>query len=187
MADEPRKRTRREFLAEGVRAAGLVAVSGAVGSLIARGHRGDMVWQIDPEKCNQCGQCATKCVLTPSAVKVVHQFAMCGYCKLCFGYFLPNATALSTAAENQTCPTGAIRRRFVEEPYFEYTIEEPLCIGCGKCVKGCGSFGNGSLHLQVRHNLCVNCNECSIARSCPSGAFRRVPATQPYLLKGEQA
>lgn len=142
------------------------------------------VWQLDPEKCIQCGRCATECVLAPSAVKCVHAFNMCGYCKLCFGYFQPGADALTADAENQLCPTGAIRRQFVEEPYFEYTVDESLCIGCGKCVKGCGSFGNGSLHLQVRHDRCAHCNECAIARACPSGAFRRVPATQPYLLKG---
>jgi electron transport complex protein RnfB len=142
------------------------------------------VWQIDPAQCTQCGQCATKCVLNPSAVKCVHTFAMCGYCKLCFGYFQPGANALTADAENQLCPTGAINRAFFEDPYYEYTIDEALCIGCGKCVKGCGAFGNGSLFLQVRHDRCVNCNECAIARACPADAFRRVPAAQPYLLKG---
>ena len=28
--------------------------------------------------------------------------------------------------------------------------------------------GNKSLRLEVRHNLCVGCNECSIARVCPT-------------------
>jgi electron transport complex protein RnfB len=142
------------------------------------------VWQIDPARCVQCGGCALNCVLNPSAVKCVHAFSMCGYCKLCFGYFQPGAPALTADAENQLCPVGAIRRRFVEDPYHEYTIDESLCVGCGKCVKGCAAFGNGSLFLQVRHDVCVNCNECSIARNCPTQAFRRVPADQPYLLKG---
>jgi len=144
-----------------------------------------LVWQLDPAKCVQCGGCATNCVLNPSAVKCVHAFKMCGYCKLCFGYFQPGANALNSGAENQLCPTGAIKRTFVEDPYYEYTIDESLCIGCGKCVKGCNLFGNGSLFLQVRHDRCVHCNECSIARRCPAGAYRRVPANQPYLLKGE--
>jgi len=134
--------------------------------------------------CVQCGRCATECVLEPSAVKCVHAFSMCGYCELCFGYFLPGAKRLDEAAENQTCPTGAITRRFIEEPYFEYTIDEELCIGCGKCVKGCNTFGNGSLFLQVRHDRCLNCNQCSIATACASDAFRRVPASRPYILKG---
>jgi len=143
-----------------------------------------MVWQIDPSVCIQCGLCATSCVLAPSAVKCVHVYAMCGYCDLCSGYFIPEAKILDTAAENQLCPTHAIQRNFIEDPFFEYTIDETLCIGCGKCVKGCGAFGNGSLQLQVRHDRCVNCNQCSIAQVCPSGAFRRVPANNPSLLRG---
>ena len=142
------------------------------------------VWQLDPARCVQCGRCATNCVLNPSAVKCVHAYAMCGYCKLCFGYFQPGASALTADAENQLCPTGAIRRRFVEDPYFQYTIDEPLCIGCGKCVKGCNAFGNGSLYLQVQHDRCKHCNECAIAVACPSQAYCRVPAEEPYLLKG---
>jgi electron transport complex protein RnfB len=143
-----------------------------------------MVWQLDPSKCIQCGRCATNCVLTPSAVKCVHVYAMCGYCDLCGGYFKPDTKTLTTAAENLLCPTNAIKRKFVEDPFFQYTIDEPLCIGCGKCVKGCGAFGNGSLQLQVRHDRCVNCNECSIARTCPADAFLKVPASNPYLLVG---
>ena len=141
------------------------------------------VWQLDPAKCIQCGRCATNCVLTPSAVKCTHVYAMCGYCDLCGGYFKPGTTTLNTGAENQLCPTNALKRRFIEDPFFEYTIDETLCIGCGKCVKGCGAFGNGSLQLQVRHDRCDNCNQCSIARNCPSEAFSRVPANDPYLLK----
>jgi electron transport complex protein RnfB len=80
---------------------------------------------------------------------------------------------------------GAIRRTLVEHPYYEYRIDESLCVGCGKCVKGCTTFGNGSLYLQARHNRCLNCNECSIARDCPAGAWRRVPTERPYLLKAE--
>jgi Na+-translocating ferredoxin:NAD+ oxidoreductase subunit B len=142
-----------------------------------------LVWQLDPAKCIQCGRCATNCVLTPSAVKCTHVYAMCGYCDLCGGYFKPGTTTLNTGAENQLCPTNALKRRFIEDPFFEYTIDENLCIGCGKCVKGCSAFGNGSLQLQVRHDRCVNCNHCSIARNCPSEAFSRVPAKDPYLLR----
>ncbi len=108
---------------------------------------------------------------------------MCGYCKLCTGFFEPDPNALNTGAENQLCPTGAIKRRFVEDPYYEYVIDEPLCIGCAICVKGCTAFGNGSLFMQVRHDRCVNCNECAIAMVCPADAFTRVPIGQPYLLK----
>lgn len=147
---------------------------------------GETVWQLDPAKCVQCGQCATNCVLGPSAVKCVHAFDMCGYCELCFGYFEPGVKALHEGAENQICPTGAITRKFIEPPYFEYTIDKPLCIGCGKCVKGCIDFGNGSLYLQVDHSICVNCNDCSIARNCPAEAFSRVSVKKTYIKKGKE-
>jgi len=161
-----------------------VAVLAALGGRASRHPAGRrMVWQVDPRKCIQCGRCATACVLQPSAAKCVHAFALCGYCKRCFGFFQPDALQLTEAAENQLCPTNAIRRTFVEDPYFEYTIDESRCIGCGLCVKGCGSFGNGSLFLQIRHDRCVQCNECRIAQACPSGAISRVPADTPYILK----
>jgi electron transport complex protein RnfB len=114
----------------------------------------------------------------------MHVYDMCGYCDLCSGYFRVDTKDLTTAAENQLCPTSAIERRFIEEPYFEYHIDEDLCNGCGKCVEGCGAFGNGSLQLQVNLDLCVNCNECSIARDCPAEAFSRIPASKGYLFKG---
>ena len=175
--------SRRDILRDGMRGACLLGV-GTVGGLLARHTQADRtVWQIDPYKCIACGNCATYCVLEESAVKCVHAFAMCGYCELCTGFFEPEPSELNEGAENQLCPTGAIERSSVEDPYFEYNINEKLCIGCGKCVKGCNAFGNGSLFLQVRHDRCLNCNECSIAKSCPSGAFRRVSADQPYLLK----
>ncbi|HQH23342.1 MAG TPA: ferredoxin [Bacteroidales bacterium] len=143
------------------------------------------VWQIDPFKCTQCGQCKTNCVKTPSAVKCYHAFVMCGYCDLCGGYLRQGVRTISTGAENQLCPTGAITRRFVEEPYFEYTINEDLCDGCGKCVKGCIDFGNGSLYLQINQELCDNCNDCLIARKCPSDAISRVPAGRQYIHKAD--
>jgi electron transport complex protein RnfB len=174
---------RRKFLSTGVRASVLLGIGGAAALVANKATTGETVWQLDPAKCIQCGRCATNCVLTPSAVKCVHVYAMCGYCDLCGGYFKPETKTLTTGAENQLCPTNAVKRKFIEDPFFEYSIDEPLCIGCGKCVKGCGAFGNGSLQLQVRHNICVNCNQCAIARNCPSEAFSRVPLSQPYLLK----
>ena len=183
MADKPRKQTRREFLADIARALGLLGAGGLIGSLAARGHADDMVWQIDPDKCIACGNCATECVLTPSAVKVVREYERCGYCELCFGFFEDRRVGDDSGAENQRCPTGAIRRSFVEDPYYEYIVDEPKCIGCGLCVKGCQDYGNGALILQVRHDRCLNCNECAIAEKCPAQAFVRVPADQPYLLR----
>ena len=159
---------------------------GGIGSVaISKSTKDEWVWQIDPFKCTQCGRCESDCVLSPSAVKCIHAYDLCGYCNLCGGYFKPDANELSTAGENQLCPTAAIERRFIEDPYFEFIINEDLCIGCAKCVEGCTSFGNGSLHLQIMHNICLNCNDCSIARVCPSDAISRVNAKDAYKVKGD--
>ena len=175
---------RREFINNGVRLTLGLTVVGTGALTLARSSSGkDDVWQIDPFKCTQGGRCATECVKADSAVKCIHAYDLCGYCDLCGGYFKPGAK-LQTGAESQLCPTAAIQRKFIEEPYFEYIIDEDLCIGCAKCVKGCSAFGNGSLHLQIRHNLCLNCNQCSIASMCPSDAISRVPADDPYIIKG---
>jgi len=182
----PDNQSRRRFLHDSVWLGALSALAAAAAAVFAKGGKKKYVWQIDPHKCVYCGRCATHCVLNESAVKCVHAYAMCGYCDLCTGYFVPEPKALDTAAENQLCPTGAIQRTFVEDPYFQYTIDEKLCIGCGKCVEGCTSFGNGSLFLQVRHDRCLNCNECAIAVACPTQAFKRVDAKTPYLLKGSR-
>jgi len=182
---EEKSCNRREFIKSGIRLSLALAVGSVGGVVVTRGSSEKWVWQIDPFKCTQCGRCASSCVMTPSAVKCVHAYDLCGYCDLCGGYFKPDAVELKTGAENQLCPTAAIQRNFIEEPYFEYVINEDLCIGCAKCVKGCTSFGNGSLHLQIRHDRCVNCNECAIARNCPSDAVTRVPASDPYKIKGD--
>jgi electron transport complex protein RnfB len=186
MADSEKKKKidRRKFLTKGVRLSMATGVVGLGGVLLSKASKQEWVWQLDATKCVQCGRCATSCVLTPSAVKCMHVFDMCGYCDLCGGYFRPGVKKLSTAAENQLCPTAAIERKYIEKPYFEYHIIEELCMGCGKCVKGCSSFGNGSMQLQVNHSICVNCNECAIARDCPVDAFKRVPANDPYLFNG---
>lgn len=176
--------TRRQFLRDGGRLAGMTGLGAFLGLAAARtGADKNYVWQIDPAKCVYCGQCATACVLKPSAVKCVQSYEICGYCDLCTGYFVPEPNALNTGAENQVCPTAAIERKFIEDPYFEYNIIEDLCIGCARCVEGCTRFGNGSFYLQVRHDRCLDCNECAIARVCAGDAFRRVPATNPYVIK----
>ena len=207
MAENPKKvPDRRQFLAEAFRYAALGTLGIVGGAALAKRHRlvqegkcvetglckdcgffekcfKPQVWQIDPYKCIACGNCATYCVLEESAVKCVQVYPICGYCKICFGFFEPEPYDINEGAENQLCPTGAIKRTYIEDPYYEYDIDESLCIGCGKCVKGCNTFGNGSFFLQVRHDRCLNCNECAIAAACPSGAFVRVPADRPYLLK----
>lgn len=177
---------RREFVKKGLGTAAGVSLAGVAGVLSLNSTTEELVWQLDPNICVQCEKCSTSCVLHESAVKCVHSYSMCGYCDLCSGYLQPGAKSRDTGAESQLCPTGALKRTYVEDPYFEYVIDEELCIGCAKCVKGCGSFGNGSLYLQVKHDRCVNCNVCSISRVCSSQAFTRVPASKPYILRGDE-
>jgi len=169
---------RRDF----IRAAAAVAAGGGAW-MVSHPSEQNFGWQLDPRKCQQCGRCATSCVLSPSAVKCVHAFEMCGYCDLCGGYLQPGAKAQDSGAENELCPVAALKRTYVEAPFYQYTINEDLCIGCGKCVKGCNAFGNGSLQLQVKQDICVHCNDCSIARNCPAQAYQRVPVAKSYLLK----
>ncbi len=183
MPENNKRIDRRDLLKGGLRGGCLAALGLVAGSAAHKNKKVDIVWQIDPYTCVSCGNCATYCVLEESAVKAVQIYEMCGYCDFCPGYLEPEPPALDSGAENELCPTGAIIRKFIEEPYYEYDVDETLCIGCAKCVKGCAAFGNGSLILQVRHDRCLDCNECAIAVACPSGAFRRVPADKPYLLK----
>lgn len=180
-----KKYNRRDFINNGARITGAVAIGGLAALALRNSKPEETVWQIDPFECTQCGRCADHCVLPISAVKCVHAYDLCGYCDLCGGYFKPGVKDLHTGAENMLCPTNAIVRKYIEEPYFEYIIVEDLCIGCGKCVAGCTSFGNGSLHLQIRHDVCVDCNECAIARVCPSDAIHRVSSHTPYTIKGD--
>jgi len=176
---------RRKFL----KTCGRALAGGTILTLFGLSYRkatakgADYFWQIDPQKCTFCGRCETECVLPVSAVKCVHAVKVCGYCDLCGGYYRTNAKELNTAAENLRCPTGALQRKFVEEPYFEYSVNETLCNGCGKCAKGCNSFGNGSLYLQIKQELCTNCNECHISKICPADAIKRVPVAKAYDLK----
>lgn len=187
MANQEGKINRRKFLGDNARIVGALSLCG-LGGLIAfdKGNKENLVWQIDPDKCMACGRCETNCVMDESAVKAVQCFTLCGYCDVCTGYFPTKDYVLDTGAENQLCPTGAISRKFIEQKagqrFFEYTIDESLCIACGKCVAGC-KLMNGSLYLQVRHDRCQNCNECAIAISCPTQAFTRVPTKSPNLLK----
>jgi Na+-translocating ferredoxin:NAD+ oxidoreductase subunit B len=195
VSDESKQVTRREFLRNGTRGVALIGIGVGTAAMIARAREnaGQTLWQIDPTKCIACGNCETNCVLTPSAVKALHTHAMCGRCNFCFAYYdLRGGSEVHSGVEYQLCPTHAIEREYLGGPYFEYGIDEELCIACGLCVKGCVGSGNGSLFLQVRHPMqgtppgglpdgtCVNCNECSIAIACPAEAFVQVSADDPY-------
>lgn len=179
MSDNP---TRRQFLKGCARVAGAAAV-GAVALKLVNRADADKVWQLDPKLCEDCGKCATRCVLKQSAVRAVNNYDECGYCRICPAYFdLTSEEKDDGTFTALVCPRNAIRRRQVgksdpDDPnnnYYEYTIDEKLCNGCGRCVERCRpNAGNGALRLEVRHDLCRDCNQCSIATTCPPQAFYR--------------
>jgi electron transport complex protein RnfB len=177
-----REFSRRSVLTTGVWVAGALATGGLTALLTRRATAEPMLWQIDPTRCINCGNCQTKCVLQPSAVRCAHLTPICGYCDICRGFLKADYDSQDSGAENELCPRNAIRRRLVAAPYYEYTIDEARCIGCGKCCKGCAAFGNASLMLQIRHSICVNCNQCAIAAACPARAVVRVPASCGSLM-----
>ena len=177
--------SRRQFIDRTVRVVGLAALGGAGATLVARRASAHAVFQVDSLKCTACDLCRTSCVLPLSAVKAVNQFDKCGYCQLCPAYM--DVTSQSDERgipSGKVCPQDAIKRRVVgredlEDPnnnYYEYTIDEALCDGCGKCVKACKPpAGNGSLHLEIRYSRCHECDSCAIEPACPENAIVRIP------------
>jgi Na+-translocating ferredoxin:NAD+ oxidoreductase subunit B len=179
------KSSRRQFIDKSLRIVGFAGIGGAA-AVLSRRTAKSSVFQVDPSRCVACDLCRTSCILSLSAVKAVNEFTKCGYCQLCPAYFdvtsMPDEKGLPTG---KTCPQDALKRRVVgkideEDPnnnYYEYTIDESLCDGCGKCVKACKPpAGNGSLHLQVRYNHCDECAACAIQPVCPESAIVRIPA-----------
>jgi Na+-translocating ferredoxin:NAD+ oxidoreductase subunit B len=179
------KSSRREFIDRSFRIVGLVGIAGTAGVLVRRAAS-NTVFQVDPSKCVACDLCRTSCVLSHSAVKAVNVFNECGYCQLCPAYFdvtsQPDEMGLPTG---KVCPQDALKRHVVgkidkEDPnnnYYEYTVDESLCDGCGKCVKACKPpAGNGALHLEVRYSRCLECDACSIQIACPESAIVRLPS-----------
>ncbi|MEN8121761.1 MAG: ferredoxin, partial [Bacteroidota bacterium] len=59
-----KKIDRREFINSTVRLSVGIAIGSVGGVLLSNTTTDDMVWQLDPAKCVQCGRCATNCVLT---------------------------------------------------------------------------------------------------------------------------
>jgi len=191
------KYSRREMLGHAARGAVLLGLGGTAAVLATKAHK-TYAWVIDAEKCvnsklgvlgvDVCELCATECVITMSAVRAVNEFSQCGRCYICPAYFkITSAVGLDGLPSEKVCPTDAIQREAIgwvdpDDPannFYEYTIDERLCNGCGRCVMECKEpAGLSSIRLEVRHNVCVDCNRCSIAQACPEEAYdRREPAT----------
>jgi Na+-translocating ferredoxin:NAD+ oxidoreductase subunit B len=179
------KSSRRQFIDRSFRLAGFAGIGGAV-ALLGKRAASNTVFQVDSSRCVACDLCRTSCVLSHSAVKAVNIFDKCGYCQLCPAYYdvasQPDEMGIPTG---RTCPRDALKRRIVgkvdaSDPnnnYYEYTIDESLCDGCGKCIKACKPpAGNGALHLEIRYSRCLECDSCGIQVVCPESAILRVPA-----------
>ncbi len=195
---------RREMLGHTARVAGLAALGGAAAYLTTKAGRADL-WQIDPTRClvsklgvhnvEVCQRCATECVVALSAVRAVNDYSKCGRCYICPAYFdIMSEMDMDTYLPSQKlCPRDAIRREPIGEVdpsdpannYYEYLIDDELCNGCGKCVMGCKEpAGLGSIVLEVRHDICVNCNRCSISAACPEDAYFRGEEGAAVALRG---
>ena len=111
MADRSDDVTRRRLLRDGLWGACLAGVGGVVGFAAQKGRKTDLLWQIDPYKCIACGNCATHCVLEDSAVKCMHVHAICGYCRICFGFSRLDAMPAELAAIPAAAPIWRSWRR----------------------------------------------------------------------------
>lgn len=184
--------TRRELLGHAARGAVILGLGGLAARLGLKATR-EGAWYIDAERCinsrlgavgvDVCERCATECVLSLSAVRAVNDHARCGRCYICPAYFdVKSAITTDGLPSAKLCPRDAIERKpigWIDEwdpanNYYEYIIDEERCNGCGRCVMACKEpAGLSSIRLEIRHNLCVDCNRCSIAQACPEEAYDR--------------
>ena len=182
--------TRREVMKGAARGAAVVGLGGAA-VLLVRKSSAARVWQLDPSKCINsrlgalgmpaCDLCRSECVVTLSAVRAVNDCANCGRCYICPAYYnVTSAVDENGLPSEKLCPRDAIDRKAIgwvdpDDPannFYEYEIDETKCDGCGKCVMACKEpAGLGSIRLAVRHDLCADCNRCSIAIACPDEAY----------------
>ncbi|RIK84138.1 MAG: hypothetical protein DCC67_05205 [Planctomycetota bacterium] len=188
--------TRREFFERAGQAVCLTTLVGAAGLVVRRSWALD-AWAIDPNRCvnirlgvngpqSVCQKCAETCVLSLSAVRAVNDHSQCGRCCICPAYFdVQSTVGPDGLPSKKLCPRDAIVRQPIGEVdpydplnnYYEYLIDEEKCNGCGRCVMECKDpAGLGSIRLEVRYDLCLRCNRCSIAEECPETALQRCGA-----------
>ena len=190
------KHSRREVLGHAARGAALAGLGGLTGLLWMKANA-TFAWSIDAHRCinsrlgavggEVCERCSTECVLPLSAIRAVNEFKACGRCYICPAYYkITSAVGPDGLPTEKVCPRDAIKREPIgwidpDDPannFYEYTIDETLCNGCGRCVLECKEpAGLGSIRLEVRHDTCLDCNRCAIAQACPEDAFDRPEPT----------
>ena len=179
---------RKEFFRRSGHALGLAVLGTATARIlwppsedaefIAQNRR--FAWQIDPDKCQSCGLCATSCVRKPSAVKAINDPKKCSNCVVCYGHITSSkvdSDKIDSEGE-RVCPVDAVKRTNFSggvDGLFLYAQDPKLCIACGQCTKRCNEHGSQSMFLIIRPDLCLGCNECAIATACPHDAIERVP------------
>lgn len=184
--------TRRDVLGHAVRGTALIGLGGAAAHLLRKADA-EGAWLLDMDKCvnsrlgalgvDVCELCATSCVVGLSAVRAVNEYSKCGRCYICPAYFdVKSAVDEEGLPSQKLCPRDAIERKPIgyidpEDPannFYEYIIDEAKCNGCGRCTMACKEpAGLSSIRLEVRNNLCLDCNRCSIAIACPDEAYER--------------
>jgi electron transport complex protein RnfB len=189
--------SRRDLLHNVVRGGVLATLGGGALFLVQKAH-GQVVWQVDASRCinsrlgdtggEACKLCTTECVVALSAVRAVNEYSKCGRCNICPAYFnITSAVDAQGLPSEKLCPRDAITRKPIgkadpEDPannFYEYTIDEEKCDGCGKCVMKCKEpLGLGSIVLRVRYDKCGGCNRCAISRACPKDALMQIPVEQ---------
>lgn len=189
--------TRRQFLIGVCRALGGFALAGVALRVLKGGgsdpqfiqppHR--FGWQIDPQACTYCGLCEKACVRRPSAVKAVNDQKKCSNCVACYGHLrdLKTPSAQIASTDQLVCPLRAVSRTLLFggiNGAYRYDIDPALCTGCSKCARECNVHGSGSMFLIIRPDLCFECDECAIARVCPSKAVLKVPLYPASEIKG---
>ncbi len=196
MSEKP---TRRAVLSNAVRGTVLLGLGGTAGYLVKKAE-GQIVWQVDGAKCinsrldevgvEVCALCTDECVVTQSAVRAVNASSKCGRCYICPSYYnVKSAIDEEGLPSEKLCPRDAIERTPIgwidpEDPannFYDYVIDEVKCDGCGKCVMACKEpAGLGSIRLMVRHDLCVDCNRCTISTACPKDALSQVTPDEAF-------
>lgn len=177
---------RRKFLVYAGRTACALAIGGVATRVIGahlsednQAPRSRYVWAIDDQKCTACGICETACVRKPSAVKAVNDQKKCSFCVVCHGHISNTRVPIERIMSDgiRICKHDAvIRTSFTGtyDGYFKYEIDDRKCTGCGDCVRRCNEHGSHSMFLIIRPDLCLNCNNCTIAAKCPEKAIQKV-------------